>query len=126
MSKKHFVEKKLCRGFGPRVGYPKNQLPRQKTLAKNFVRNVTIFRPEKTKKNGIIRSKIICFKKFKKLSRGIWPRIPHAKNQLPTLKIVGQSLWERKYDFHRKPEVVFEFDKNWKRNHFNLMQRQYI
>ena len=50
MSKKHFVEKKLCRGIGPRVGYPKNQLPRQKTLAKNFVRSVTIFRPEKTKK----------------------------------------------------------------------------
>ena len=47
---KNILLKKSCRGIGPRVRYTKNQLPRQKTLAKNFVRNVTIFRPEKTKK----------------------------------------------------------------------------
>ena len=89
MSKKTILLKKSCRGIRPRVRYTKNQLPRQKTLANNFVRSVTIFRPENNEKNGIIRSKIIFFLKFKKLSRGIWPRIPHAKNQLPTLKIVG-------------------------------------
>ena len=48
--KKNIFLKKSCRGIGPRVRYTKNQLPRQKTLAKNVVRNVTIFRPEKTKK----------------------------------------------------------------------------
>ena len=47
---KNILLKKSCRGIGPRVRYTKNQLPRQKTLAKNFVRSVTIFRPEKTKK----------------------------------------------------------------------------
>ena len=48
--KKNIFLKESCRGIGPWVRYTKNQLPRQKTLAKNFVRNVTIFRPEKTKK----------------------------------------------------------------------------
>ena len=50
MSKKNIFLKESCRGIGPWVRYTKNQLPRQKTLAKNFVRSVTIFRPEKTKK----------------------------------------------------------------------------
>ena len=60
------------------------------------------------------------------LSRGIWPRVPHTKNQLPRLKTVAYSLWERKYDFHQKPEVVFKLDKNGNRKQLNLMQRRYI
>ena len=50
VKKKNIFLKESCRGIGPWVRYTKNQLPRQKTLAKNFVRSVTIFRPEKTTK----------------------------------------------------------------------------
>ena len=125
MSNKHFVEK-IVSGYWAQGTLYKKSAPQAKNFGQKFCQKCNNFQTRKNEKNGIIRSKIIFFLKFKKLSRGIWPRIPHAKNQLPTLKIVGQSLWERKYDFHRKPEVVFEFDKNWKRNHFNLMQRQYI
>ena len=57
---------------------------------------------------------------------GIRPRVWHAKNQLPILKTVAYSIFERKFDFHRKPEVVFKLDKNGDRNQLNLMQRQYI
>ena len=65
MSKKNIFLKESCRGIGPWVRYTKNQLPRQKTLAKNFVRSVTIFRPEKTTKIAQLGQKSIFFKNSK-------------------------------------------------------------
>lgn len=38
-------------------------------------------------------------------------RVPHAKNKPPRLKTVTYSFWKRKYDLHRKPEVLFKLDQ---------------
>ena len=55
----------------------------QKLCPTKMVESVKILR-QKIPKNGIIRSKIKISKKFKKLPRGIWPRVPRAKNQPPS------------------------------------------
>ena len=71
-------------GIGPRVPHEKNQLPRPKTVTNKDGRKCKDFKAKKPPENGIIRLKIKISKKFKKLPRGIWPRVPRAKNQPPS------------------------------------------
>ena len=47
--KKHFLER-IVSGYWALGTLYKKSAPQAKTLAKNFVRSVTIFRPEKTTK----------------------------------------------------------------------------